>query len=113
MSFDEWRLEPAWLHHLFPPSLEWCAGRAVAQRNTALDAAAFALEGETATIIRQAGVVSDNITNDADQLERLLSGALSRQSLRNGRSTSQRASASSLISRPPKRYDPRERSGGG
>jgi hypothetical protein len=52
-----------------PPVLEWCAGRAVAQRNTALDAATFALEVETATIIRQAGVVSDNITDDADQRE--------------------------------------------
>ena len=59
-----------------PPSLEWCAGRAVAQRNTALDAAVFALEVETATIIRQAGVVSDNTKSDADQLERLLSGRL-------------------------------------
>jgi hypothetical protein len=56
------------------PALESCAGRAVAQRNMALDAAAFALEVETATIIRQAGVVSDNTTNDSDQLERLLSG---------------------------------------
>jgi hypothetical protein len=36
---------------------------------------AFALEVETATIIRQAGVVSDNITNDAE-LERPLSGRL-------------------------------------
>jgi hypothetical protein len=42
----------------------------MAQRNAALDAAAFALEVEIATIIRQAGVVSHNITNDADQRER-------------------------------------------
>jgi len=60
----------------FPPVLEWCANGAVAQRNVALNAAAFALEVETATIIRQAGVVSGNTTSDADQLERLLSGRL-------------------------------------
>jgi hypothetical protein len=53
-----------------PPVFEWCASSAMAQRNAALDAAAFALEVEIATIIRQAGVVSHNITNDADQRER-------------------------------------------
>jgi hypothetical protein len=52
------------------------ANDAVAQRNVALDAAAFALEVETATIIRQAGVVSDNTTSDAGQLERHLSKRL-------------------------------------
>jgi hypothetical protein len=54
-----------------PPVFDRCAGSVAAQRNAALDAAAFALEVEIATIIRQAGVVSDNITNDADQGERL------------------------------------------
>jgi hypothetical protein len=35
-----------------PPVLEWCAKGAVVQRNVALDAAAFALEVEIATIMR-------------------------------------------------------------
>ena len=87
-----------------PPVLEWCANGAVAQRNVALDAAALALEVETATIIRQAGAISDNTTSDADQLERSYRGASSRRSMRNGRS-SRSAFVSSSISRPPKRYD--------
>ena len=86
------------------PVLEWCANGAVAQRNVALDAAALALEVETATIIRQAGAISDNTTSDADQLERSYRGASSRRSMRNGRS-SRSAFVSSSISRPPKRYD--------
>jgi hypothetical protein len=87
-----------------PPVLEWCANGAVAQRNVALDAAALALEVETATLIRQAGAISDNTTSDADQLERSYRGASSRRSMRNGRS-SRSAFVSSSISRPPKRYD--------
>jgi hypothetical protein len=86
-----------------PPVLEWCAN-GLAQRNVALDAAALALEVETATIIRQAGAISDNTTSDADQLERSYRGASSRRSMRNGRS-SRSAFVSSSISRPPKRYD--------
>ena len=96
-----------------PPSLEWCAGRAVAQRNTALDAAAFALEGETATIIRQAGVVSDNITNDADQLERLLSGRLVAAKPAERPFDQPTRFRFVLNLKTAKAYDPRERSGGG
>jgi hypothetical protein len=48
-----------------PPAPESGAGGAVAQRN--VDAAAFALEAEIATITGEAGVVSDDIANDADR----------------------------------------------
>ena len=69
MSFGEWHHEPAQLHRVFPPFLNgapaalWRSEMQHSMQRPSLS------EVEIATIIRQAGVVSDNITNDADQRE--------------------------------------------